>query len=76
VSSRHTQITKECEVDNNRALTNTITATPTATTLGIPDDPANLTEIFGRFLRLYVAEGDASPATMRTYHAQATQFVA
>ncbi|MGD8598470.1 MAG: tyrosine-type recombinase/integrase, partial [Anaerolineae bacterium] len=46
-------------------------------------DPASLTEIFGRFLRLYVAEGDAplkgifvSPATMRTYHAQASLFVA
>jgi site-specific recombinase XerD len=41
----------------------------------IPDDPTNLTEIFGRFLRLHVADGDASPATVRTYHAQATQFV-
>jgi site-specific recombinase XerD len=41
-----------------------------------PDDPTSLTEIFGRFLRLYVAEGDASPATIRTYHAQAAQFVA
>ena len=48
-----------------------------------PDDPTNLTEIFGRFLRLCVAEGDAppkgifvSPATIRTYHAQAAQFVA
>ena len=51
-----------------------ITATPAATTPGVLDDPANLTEIFGRFLRLYVAEGDASPATTRTYHAQA-QFV-
>jgi hypothetical protein len=41
-----------------------------------PDDRTNLTEIFGRFLRLYVAEGDASPATIRTYHAQAAQYVA
>ncbi|MFC2037002.1 site-specific integrase [Chloroflexota bacterium] len=51
--------------------------------LRCPDDPASLTEIFGRFLRLYVAEGDAplkgifvSPATIRTYHAQAAQYVA
>lgn len=41
-----------------------------------PDDSTSLTEIFGRFLRLYMAEGDASPATIRTYHAQATQLVA
>ena len=41
----------------------------------IPDEPTNLTEIFGRFLRLHVADGDASPTTVRTYHAQATQFV-
>ena len=41
-----------------------------------PDDAASLTEIFGRFLRLYVAEGDASLATIRTYHAQATPDMA
>lgn len=41
-----------------------------------PEDTTSLTEIFGRFLRLYVAEGDASPATIRTYHSQATQYVA
>jgi site-specific recombinase XerD len=63
-------------VDNNLALTSTVIATPAAITPFILDGPANLTEIFGRFLRLHVAEGDASPATMRTYHAQATQFVA
>ena len=40
------------------------------------DDPAGLTEISGRFLRLYVADGDASPPTIRTYHAQAAQYVA
>ena len=47
------------------------------------DAPTSLTESFGRFLRLYVAEGDAplkgifvSPATIRTYHAQATEYVA
>ncbi|MGD8820245.1 MAG: tyrosine-type recombinase/integrase [Anaerolineae bacterium] len=70
-------------MDNDRALTSPITVTPTITESDIADDPASLTEIFGRFLRLYVAEGDAplkgifvSPATMRTYHAQASQFVA
>ena len=40
------------------------------------DDSTSLAEIFGRFLRLYMAGGDACPATIRTYHAQATQFVA
>ena len=30
---------------------------------------------FGKFLRLRVADGDASPATIRTYHSQAGQFV-
>jgi hypothetical protein len=39
------------------------------------DDPTGLTESFGRFLRLCVAEGDASPATIRTYHAQAAPYV-
>jgi site-specific recombinase XerD len=63
-------------VDNDRALTSPIIAAPPPTTSDAGDDPASLTEIFGRFLRLYVAEGDASPATMRTYHAQASQFVA
>jgi site-specific recombinase XerD len=57
-------------------LTSTATATSAAIRPHIPEDPADLIEIFGRFLRLYVAEGDASPATMRTYHAQAAQFVA
>jgi site-specific recombinase XerD len=69
-------IQKEREVENPGALTSTITAAPAATTLGDGDEPTSLTEIFGRFLRLYVADGDASPATMRTYHAQAAQFVA
>jgi site-specific recombinase XerD len=35
-----------------------------------------LMEIFARFLWLHVADGDASPATIRTYHTQAAQFVA
>ena len=35
-----------------------------------------LLEIFARFLRLRVADGDASPATIYTYHTQAAQFVA
>ena len=29
-------------------------------------DAASLTEIFGRFLRLYVADGDASPVFLST----------
>jgi len=62
-------------MNNDKALTDTAIA-ETATTSSIPDEPTDLAEIFGRFLRLYVAEGDASPATMRTYHAQAAQFVA
>jgi hypothetical protein len=33
-------------------------------------------EAFGRFLRLHTADGDASPATIRTYHSRAGQFVA
>jgi hypothetical protein len=31
---------------------------------------------FGAFLRLYVADGDASPATIRNYYGNAVQFVA
>jgi hypothetical protein len=31
---------------------------------------------FGAFLRLYVADGDASPATIRSYYGNAVQFVA
>ena len=31
---------------------------------------------FGRFLRLHTADGDASPATIRSYHSNAGQFVA
>lgn len=35
-----------------------------------------LADIFARFLRLRVADGDASPATIYTHHTQAAQFVA
>jgi site-specific recombinase XerD len=43
---------------------------------GVPTSGSSgLIELFGRFLRLHVADGDASPATIRTYHAQAAQFV-
>jgi site-specific recombinase XerD len=35
----------------------------------------DLFDAFGKFLRLHTAEGDASPATIRTYHSQAAQFV-
>jgi integrase/recombinase XerD len=30
---------------------------------------------FGAFLRLYVADGDASPETVRSYYGNAAQFV-
>ncbi len=62
-------------MDTNRPLTSTTAATLAAITPHVPEDPTDLIEIFGRFLRLYVADGDASAATMRTYHAQAAQFV-
>ena len=60
-------MTKGGEVNTNETL-------PSVALEGVPsqrcpDDSTSLTEIFGRFLRLYVAEGDASPATIRTYHA-------
>jgi site-specific recombinase XerD len=64
------------KLDTHMPLTNTATATSAASRPHVPEDPADLIEIFGHFLRLYVADGDASPATMRTYHAQAGQFVA
>jgi len=41
--------------------------------------PASITDIladFGKFLRLHTADGDASPATIRSYHSNAGQFVA
>ena len=67
-------MTKGSEVSTNETLPRAaLEAIPSPP---CPDDLISLTEIFGRFLRLYVAEGDASPATIRTYHAQAAQFVA
>lgn len=30
---------------------------------------------FGKFLRLHIADGDASPLTLHSYHANAVQFV-
>jgi len=47
----------------------------------IPRDRAELTkanvlDTFAAFLRLNVAQGDASPETVRSYHAHAGQFVA
>jgi site-specific recombinase XerD len=47
----------------------TITATAPTTTRDLLSD-------FGAFLRLHVADGDASPNTLRSYHANAAQFVA
>ena len=38
-------------------------------------DRTNILADFGEFLRLYTAEGDASPLTIKNYHAQAGQFV-
>jgi site-specific recombinase XerD len=51
---------------STKALTVTREQTPTAT---------DLATAFGQFLRLSVAEGDASPHTLRSYHAHAGQFV-
>ena len=53
----------------------------TETTAMIARDRAELatTDILGAFaafLRLNVAQGDASPETVRSYHTQASQFVA
>ena len=49
------------------ALTTRQDQTPTTT---------NVMTAFGAFLRLHVADGDASPATFRSYHSNAGQFVA
>jgi integrase/recombinase XerD len=37
---------------------------------------ADIMEDFGKFLRLHTADGDASPATLRSYYGNAGQFVA
>jgi len=37
---------------------------------------AGITEDFAKFLRLHTADGDASPATIRSYYGNARQFVA
>ena len=37
--------------------------------------PADLLTVFGTFLRLHVADGDASPHTLRSYHSNVGQFV-
>jgi site-specific recombinase XerD len=37
---------------------------------------ADIMADFGRFLRLHTADGDASPATIRSYYGNAAQFVA
>ena len=58
---------------NNLALTETGSV---LTANILTDSSTEVAEAFARFLRLHVAEGDASPATVRTYHAQAGQFVA
>jgi integrase/recombinase XerD len=50
--------------------------TPTALTT--TDRALTTTDVmmaFGAFLRLYVADGDASPETIRSYYGNAAQFV-
>ena len=37
---------------------------------------ADILADFGRFLRSHTADGDASPATIRSYYGNAAQFVA
>jgi hypothetical protein len=44
--------------------------TPTALTT------TDVMTAFGVFLRLYVADGDASPQTVRSHYSNAAQFVA
>ena len=41
-----------------------------------PAVAGDILEDFGKFLRLHIADGDASPETIRSYHANAAQFVA
>jgi site-specific recombinase XerD len=69
-------IRKKCDMNTSKAIAKTDRSLAVSSARKTPEDATSLTEIFGRFLRLYVAEGDASPATIRTYHAQAAQFVA
>jgi len=47
-----------------------------AHTLPTPFMSGNEMVVFGSFLRLHVADGDASPETLRSYHSSAAQFVA
>ena len=63
-------------MNNSKALMTAGSVSTPADSPGAADGCASVVEVFGRFLRLYVAEGDASPATVRTYHAQVAQFVA
>lgn len=48
----------------------------TSDRLDLAPADADLLAAFGEYLRLHVAQGDASPATLRTYRAQVGQFVA
>jgi integrase/recombinase XerD len=52
--------------------------TTTALTIRQDQTPTtrDIMEDFGKFLRLHTADGDASPATIRSYHSNAAQFVA
>jgi len=50
--------------------------TPTAlTTTGRALTTTDVMTAFGAFLRLYVADGDTSPETIRSYYGNAAQFV-
>jgi len=52
-------------------VANTLTAAQNHDLMG-----KNIMRDFDRFLRLHIADGDASPQTIRSYHANAAQFVA
>jgi hypothetical protein len=67
---------KKYDMNASKAMAKTDRSLAVSGAPQTPEDSTSLTEILGRFLRLYVAEGDASPATIRTYHAQAAQYVA
>jgi hypothetical protein len=59
-------IRKKCDMNTSKAIAKTDRSLAVSSAPKTPEDATSLTEIFGRFLRLYVAEGDASPATIRT----------
>lgn len=60
----------------NKSVALTQTGGDVAAANILADGSTGLTEVFDRFLRLHTAEADASPATIRTSHSQASQFIA